>query len=202
MKNRWYWAVVALVVVVVAVVVWYFVLRPAGKERPTSWSSPPRMSIDATKKYYATIVTDKGDIRVELLADKAPNTVNNFVFLARNRFYDGIMFHRVLPGFMAQTGDPTGTGGGGPGYVFDDEFHAELSHDSAGVVSMANGGPNANGSQFFITYAPQLHLDGLHSIFGRVVGGMDVVNSLTPRDPSESPDGPADLIKSITIEEE
>ncbi len=116
------------------------------------YSAPPEMVIDPSKRYTATINTDKGDIVIELFADKAPRTVNNFVFLARDGFYDGVTFHRVIDGFMAQGGDPTGTGSGGPGYKFADEFHPALKHDGAGILSMANAGPDTNGSQFFITH--------------------------------------------------
>jgi cyclophilin family peptidyl-prolyl cis-trans isomerase len=156
------------------------------------------MTINVNKKYVATIKTEKGDIIVELYPDKAPVTVNNFVFLARDGFYDGITFHRVIPGFMAQAGDPTGTGAGGPGYKFADEKN-DLTHGT-GVISMANSGPDTNGSQFFITYAPAHHLDGLHTIFGKVIDGMDVLNKITPRDPSAST-GPGDEIITITIAE-
>jgi len=160
------------------------------------------MAIDPTKSYEAIIKTEKGDIRIKLFADKAPVTVNNFVFLARQGFYDGVTFHRVIPGFMAQTGDPTGTGTGGPGYTFQDEFDPSLRHDSEGIVSMANAGPNTNGSQFFITYAPQPHLDDVHSVFGKVIEGMDVLRSLRERDPSKDPNAPpGDKILTIEIVE-
>jgi len=137
----------------------------------------------------AVIETTKGTIVVELNAEQAPKTVANFVKLAREGFYDGIIFHRVIPGFMVQTGDPTGTGRGGPGYTFADEFSPQLSHDAAGVVSMANAGPNTNGSQFFITLAPTPWLDGKHSVFGRVVSGQDVVDQIAaaPRDAQDRP---------------
>jgi cyclophilin family peptidyl-prolyl cis-trans isomerase len=161
------------------------------------------MIIDREKTYYVTIKTEKGDIRLLLFDDEVPMTVNNFVFLAREGFYDGCTFHRVIPGFVAQAGDPTGTGSGGPGYTFPDEFSPSLSHDSAGTLSMANAGPDTNGSQFFITYAPQSHLDGRHSIFGEVVDGMEILLSLTPRDPVADPDAPSgDEIRTIVIEEE
>ena len=128
-------------------------------------------------------MTERGEFRLRLFDDQAPRTVNNFVFLARNGFYNGVTFHRVIPGFMVQGGDPTGTGGGGPGYSFEDEFHPDLVH-KAGVISMANAGPDTNGSQFFITFVPTPHLDGAHAVFGEVVEGMDVVNSISPRDPA------------------
>lgn len=181
------------------------VLTSCGRAKPAPqrYDAPPPMSIDTGKSYHATIKTEKGDIRLLLFDDEAPMTVNNFVFLARQGFYDGCTFHRVIPGFVAQAGDPTGTGSGGPGYTFPDEFSPSLSHDSAGILSMANAGPDTNGSQFFITYAPQPHLNGRHSIFGKVVDGMEVLLSLAPRDPVADPDAPpGDEIRTIVIEEE
>ncbi len=165
------------------------------------WKNPPEMVIDPKKKYTAILHTDKGDITLELTADKTPRTVNNFVFLARENFYDGIIFHRVIPDFMAQGGDPTGKGSGGPGYRFADEFDPSLKHDRPGVLSMANAGPGTNGSQFFITHVPTPWLDGKHSIFGHVIGGMDVVLSIPERDPMR-PQYPGVKINSITIKEE
>jgi cyclophilin family peptidyl-prolyl cis-trans isomerase len=165
------------------------------------WSTPPAMKIDKTKKYSAVMHTDKGDIKLQLFADKTPKTVNNFVFLAREGFYDGTMFHRVIADFMAQGGDPTGTGRGGPGYRFEDEFHPSLKHSKPGMLSMANAGPGTNGSQFFITHVPTPWLDNKHSIFGQVVEGMDVLMSIPPRDPMRTND-PAVKIKSISILEE
>ena len=165
------------------------------------YSSPPAMAIDPTKQYFATIKTGKGDIRIQLYADQVPNTVNNFVFLARQGFYDNTMFHRVIAGFMAQAGDPTGTGTGGPGYSFSDEFVSSLKHDGPGVVSMANAGPNTNGSQFFITYAATPWLDGMHTIFGKVVEGMDVLNQISLRDPQTATE-PGTLIHTIEITEQ
>ncbi len=153
------------------------------------YSAPPPMTIDTGKQYTATIETEKGSIILELFASDVPVTVNNFVFLARDGFYDGTTFHRVLHGFMAQGGDPTGTGTGGPGYKFADEFtkHTHVT----GALSMANGGPNTNGSQFFITYTPQPHLDGKHSVFGQLISGMDVLETIEN----------GDTIVRITIEE-
>ncbi len=142
---------------------------------PQEWTSAPEMQIDPAKSYTATISTGEGDIIVELFANKTPKTVNNFVFLARESFYDNITFHRVINDFMAQGGDPTGTGRGGPGYRFADEFHPELKHDKPGILSMANAGPGTNGSQFFITHVPTPHLNNKHSVFGVVTGGMDVL---------------------------
>jgi len=166
--------------------------------KPQQWSQPPKMELDPKKKYSATLKTDKGDINLELFADKVPQTVNNFVFLARQGFYDGTIFHRVIADFMAQGGDPTGTGRGGPGYQFSDEFHPQLRHDKRGVLSMANAGPNTNGSQFFITHAPTPWLDGKHSVFGQVTDGMDVLMSIQPRDP-QRPEYPGVKIQQITI---
>jgi peptidyl-prolyl cis-trans isomerase B (cyclophilin B) len=138
------------------------------------------MIIDTSKQYTAVIETNKGKLVLELFAKDVPRTVNNFVFLAREGFYDGVTFHRVIPDFMAQGGDPTGTGSGDPGYKFADEF---TSHKHVtGAVSMANAGPNTNGSQFFITYAPQPHLDGKHSVFGQLTEGMDVLQKLVNGD--------------------
>ena len=158
------------------------------------------MQIDPKTKYKARMETDKGTMVIELFADKAPKTVNNFVFLAREGFYEGIMFHRVISNFMVQGGDPTGRGSGGPGYKFEDEFHPSLKHDKQGILSMANAGPNTNGSQFFITHLPTPHLDNKHSVFGQVVEGLDVLMSIPPRDPNNS-NAPAVKITRVTIEE-
>ncbi len=157
--------------------------------KPKTYSAPPPMTIDTSKQYTATIETEKGNLVLELFASDVPVTVNNFVFLARDRFYDGTTFHRVIPGFMAQGGDPTGTGTGTPGYSFADEF-TEHTH-VAGALSMANSGPNTNGCQFFITYSPQHQLDGKHSVFGQLIEGMDVLEKIEP----------GDTIIRITIEE-
>ena len=145
------------------------------------------------------IQTNLGDIHAELYSKEAPKTVENFVTLAQKHFYDGIIFHRVIPGFMVQTGDPAGTGRGGPGYAFKDEFSAQLRHDKAGVISMANSGPNTNGSQFFITVAPTPWLDGKHSVFGHVTQGMEVVEKIVavPRDAS---DKPREEVKMLRVE--
>ena len=158
------------------------------------------MGIDPKKRYTAMFKTEKGDFEVELFADKAPKTVNNFVFLSRDGFYDGVTFHRVIPDFMAQGGDPTGTGTGGPGYKFADEFHPDLKHSKPGILSMANAGRNTNGSQFFITLAPTPWLDGKHAVFGQVVKGMDVLRFITVRDPDKART-PGDVIKTIEIAE-
>ena len=165
------------------------------------YSGTPPNTIDSEKTYIAMIEMEKGGkILIELYTKDVPNTVNNFVFLSRDGFYDCVTFHRVIPGFMAQTGDPTGTGRGGPGYRFEDEFSPKLKHDSEGVLSMANAGPNTNGSQFFITLVATPHLDGAHAVFGKVIEGMDVVNNIADRDPSSAVK-PGDAIKTITIEE-
>ena len=150
---------------------------------PKQWTKSPEFKLDLHKKYSAILKTDLGDIEVSLFADKAPNTVNNFVFLAREEYYDNTIFHRVIKDFMAQAGDPTGTGRGGPGYSFRDEFGAGLKHNKPGILSMANAGPNTNGSQFFITHVPTPWLDGKHAIFGEVVNGLDVLLSIPERDP-------------------
>jgi cyclophilin family peptidyl-prolyl cis-trans isomerase len=162
------------------------------------WSSPPAFTIDPKQKYNAILSTDSGDITIQLFADKTPKTVNNFVFLARQGFYDGTFFHRVIADFMVQGGDPTGTGRGGPGYRFGDEFHPSLRHDKPGMLSMANAGPGTNGSQFFITHVATPWLDNKHSVFGQVVKGMEVVNLISPRDPQKV-DAPAVHIISVTI---
>ncbi len=171
---------------------------PAAKQ----WSKAPEMSIDTEKTYFATFRTDKGDIRVELLDDSAPVTVNNFVFLAREGFYDNTTFHRVLKDFMAQGGDPTGTGSGGPGYKFGDEIDRALTFDKPGYLAMANAGPGTNGSQFFITFVPTPWLNGKHTIFGKVVEGMDVALSLTLRDPQQRPKFAGDKLLTVVIEEQ
>ncbi len=163
--------------------------EPAPTLKPMSYSAPPPMTINTSKQYTATIETGKGNIVLELFASDVPVTVNNFVFLAREGFYDGTTFHRVLSSFMAQGGDPTGTGTGGPGYTFADEF-TKYTHVT-GALSMANAGPNTNGSQFFITYTPQNHLDGKHSVFGQLIDGMDVLEAIEQ----------GDTIVRITIEE-
>ena len=166
-----------------------------------NWKTPPALSIDPKKKYSATIKTDKGDIVVKLYADKTPITVNNFVFLAKEGFYNNTIFHRVITDFMAQGGDPTGTGMGGPGYKFQDEFDSSLRHDKPGILSMANAGPGTNGSQFFITHVPTPWLDNKHSVFGEVTSGLDVLLSIPARDPSYR-NAPAVNILSVEITEE
>jgi peptidyl-prolyl cis-trans isomerase B (cyclophilin B) len=152
------------------------------------YSAPPAIQIDPAKRYIAHFQTNKGSFDIELFAADAPITVNNFVFLAREGFYDGITFHRVVPDFVIQGGDPTARGSGGPGYKWNDEPAAlRLKHDSAGILSMANAGPNTNGSQFFITHRPTPHLDGKHAVFGKVIGdGMAVVNAIQQGDVMES----------------
>jgi len=154
-------------------------LNAQGNRNIKQFSSPPLMAIDPNEQFTATIRTNHGPITVELFASQAPVTVNNFVFLARQGFYDGVIFHRVIPGFMIQGGDPTGTGTSGPGYQFQDEFVPELVFDQPGILAMANSGPNTNGSQFFITVAPTPHLNGGHSIFGRVVSGQAVADTIS-----------------------
>lgn len=165
------------------------------------YASAPPILIDEKKQYLATVKLAKGgEFAIQLYPDKAPITVNSFVFLARQGFFDGVTFHRVLQGFMAQGGDPTGTGGGGPGYKFVNE-DSDLTFDKAGVVAMANAGRDTNGSQFFITFAAQPRLNGDYTIFGQVISGMDVVNGIRLRDPQQSPNYTGDAIQSITITE-
>ena len=175
-------------------------LTPA--ERNNYYTTAPEMSIDTSKTYEAIITTDKGEMRFRLFDDEAPITVNNFVFLASQGFYDGTTFHRVLADFMAQGGDPTGTGGGGPGYQFEDEFDDSLSFDRRGLLAMANAGPGTNGSQFFITFNAEnsAHLTGAHTIFGELIEGDDVLSAITLRDPGSST--PADVIERIDIVEQ
>ncbi|MDA1330338.1 MAG: peptidylprolyl isomerase [Chloroflexi bacterium] len=164
------------------------------------WKQAPEIEIDPNKEYRATMHTDQGDMTFKLHVEKVPGTVNNFVFLTRQGYYDGSIFHRVINDFMVQGGDPTGTGMGGPGYKFEDEFHSDLSHDKRGVLSMANAGPDTNGSQFFITHVPTPHLDGKHSVFGELAEGEDVFMAIPARDPSKR-DAPAITLNSITITE-
>ena len=162
----------------------------------------PPMVIDPEKQYTATIQTEKGDIEVELFADQAPLAVNSFAYLAQEGWFDGVTFHRVLPGFVAQAGDPSGSGMGGPGYEFDNEVSPDLKFEAAGLLAMANSGANTNGSQFFITFGPTPDLDGNYTIFGRVTSGMEVAESLTARNPAQGGNLPAgDKILGITIEE-
>ena len=155
------------------------------------YSAPPQMTIDPSKKFTATFDTSRGTIVCELYADVAPNTVNNFVFLAKDKFYDGTKFHRVIDNFMVQGGDPTGTGRGGPGYRFNDELKGNFKKHKIGSLSMANAGPNTNGSQFFITHIVTDWLDGKHTVFGQVTTGQDIVNAIKG----------GDTLKSVTISE-
>ena len=160
---------------------------------------PPIGDLDTSKTYTATFKIESGEFKIELFDDDAPLTVENFVKLARSGYYDGTMFHRVLQGFMAQGGDPTGTGTGGPGYRFNDEF-SDRKHDSPGVLSMANSGPGTNGSQFFITFVPTPHLDGAHTVFGKVVEGLDVALNIKLREPGVDVQ-PGEKILTIEIDE-
>ena len=158
---------------------------------PKEFSSPPPMTIDLNKQYSATFKTSRGEIVCDLFAKDAPKTVNNFVFLAREKFYDGTLFHRVIADFMVQGGDPTGTGRGGPGYRFDDEFKGNSHKHQVGTLSMANAGPGTNGSQFFITHVATQWLDGKHTVFGQVQKGQDIVDAIQQ----------GDELKSVTITE-
>ncbi len=153
------------------------------------WNQPPDMRIETDRTYVCNISMERGEIVLELFPEHAPQTVNNFIFLAREGFYDGTQFHRVIANFMIQGGDPTGTGRGGPGYRFADEFDGNPLRHERGVISMANAGPGTNGSQFFITHGPQAHLDGRHTVFGKVTAGLDVVDSVEQ----------GDQVNSITI---
>jgi len=156
------------------------------------WAAPPAMTIDPKKKYRITIETIRGTIELDLATQHAPKTVNNFVFLAREGFYDGVCFHRVIPDFMIQGGDPAGTGRGGPGYKFADELEGNPLKHEAHVISMANAGPDTNGSQFFITHSPQPHLNGKHTVFGKVVKGQKVVDIVRT----------GDVMTKVTVSEE
>lgn len=164
------------------------------------YDRPPEMALDPDREYHASIETERGTVRVRLFAREAPTTVNNFVFLAREGYFDGTTFHRVIPDFMVQGGDPTGTGTGGPGYRIPDEFDPGLRHDRPGILSMANAGPNTGGSQFFITHVPTPWLDDRHAVFGEVVEGMETVLAIRERDPARDPN-PGDRIERVVIEE-
>ena len=208
------WAGITVIVVIIAVAAWYFVTSQqpaqtssaqtsAAVAAPTAnnlqWSSPHPMTIDTTKQYFATVKMAKGgEFVIQLYPDKAPITVNSFVFLAQQGFYNGTTFHRVIDGFMAQGGDPTGTGTGGPGYQFVNEKN-DLAFDKPGVVAMANSGPNTNGSQFFIMFGSYGLSESDYTIFGQVISGMDVVNGITRRDPQTNPTSPGDAMASVTI---
>ncbi len=167
-----------------------------------SYSNAPEILIDESASYFATVkMANGGEFKIELYADKSPIAVNSFVFLTCKGFFDGLTFHRVLEGFMAQGGDPTGSGMGGPGYEFVNEY-SDLTFNKPGILAMANAGPDTNGSQFFITFAPTEWLNGGYTIFGQVISGMDVVNALTLRDPQQSPNFTGDVMESITITQE
>lgn len=200
---------IVIALVILAIVLGNAVKKPDAVPSGTTtdvpelkpYDSPPAMTIDTGKQYLTTVkMANGGEFVIELYPDKAPITVNSFVFLSHEGYFNGVTFHRVLEGFMAQTGDPTGTGYGGPGYQFENE-DSDLIFDKAGVVAMANSGRDTNGSQFFITFAPAEHLNGGYTIFGQVISGMDVVTSITLRDPDRNPDYTGDVIESITITE-
>ncbi|CAN5894503.1 peptidylprolyl isomerase [soil metagenome] len=171
-----------------------------SEERKTKFSKAEDV-LEQGKDYQAIIETSKGRMVIDLFQDEAPLTVNNFVFLARNHYYDGVVFHRVLDGFMAQGGDPTGTGTGGPGYTFGDETSNGKRHDGKGVLSMANAGPGTNGSQFFITFTATPHLNGKHTVFGKVVEGEEVLDKLTRIDPSRPGGKTPDKMEQVYIVE-
>jgi cyclophilin family peptidyl-prolyl cis-trans isomerase len=198
-----------LLLLAVAWMIFSSTRQPAEEENPMpvqvgtkQYDGAPPMLIDVDKDYFATVrMATGGEFVIQLFPDKAPITVNSFVFLARQGYFDGVTFHRVLEGFMAQGGDPTGTGRGGPGYEFVNEY-SDLTFDQAGVVAMANAGLDTNGSQFFITFAPQPQLNGGYTIFGQVIRGMEVVNAITRRNPEQNPSFLGDAIETITITEE
>jgi peptidylprolyl isomerase len=174
---------------------------PAAQKK--TYSAPPPMTIDPKKNYTATFTTPRGDFVVKLRPDLAPQTVNSFVFLAKEGFFDGVTWHRVLPNFMAQGGDPTGTGTGGPGYTIPDEFTDKVKFDKPGILAMANTGqPNSGGSQFFVTTAPADYLDGKYTVFGEVEKGQEIVNAIPLRDPEQNPTAPGEQIVKITIAEQ
>ena len=176
-------------------------IPPAPTVKSLQYSDAPAMQIDVNKQYFATVKMVKGgEFVIQLYPDKAPVTVNSFVFLAKQGYFNGTTFHRVLEGFMAQGGDPTGTGRGGPGYQFQNEVN-DLAFDKAGVVAMANAGPNTNGSQFFIMFNAYGLSEADYTIFGQVISGMDVVNGITRRNPDDNPTFTGDAIESITISE-
>jgi cyclophilin family peptidyl-prolyl cis-trans isomerase len=202
--------IVLLILAVLAFM--YFSNREPAAQEPAAINTPqttalqysayPPMTIDTSKEYFALVkMANGGEFTIQLFPDKAPKTVNSFVFLAREGYFNGVTFHRVLDGFMAQGGDPTGTGMGGPGYEFENEA-SDLTFDKEGVVAMANAGPDTNGSQFFITFGPTPQLNGGYTIFGQVMEGMDVVNAITRRDPDTNPSFAGDAIESVTITEE
>ncbi len=176
----------------------YKEVQPLSRERQTEFSKPEQV-LEAGTDYQAVIETNKGRIVVDLFQDDAPETVNNFVFLARHSYYDGIVFHRVLEDFMAQTGDPTGSGRGGPGYTFGDETNNGRTHTGKGVLSMANAGPGTNGSQFFLTFIPTPWLDGKHTVFGQITEGLDVLDKLQRIDPMRSSGTKPDVMERVTI---
>jgi len=207
--------IAGILIIIIATVIWLVVssqqAKPAGLQIPTAggqipklvgtkqYSGAPPMLIDVSKQYFATIkMTKGGQFVIQLFPDKAPITVNSFIFLARQGYFDGVTFHRVLEGFMAQGGDPTGTGGGGPGYKFPNESN-DLAFDKAGVVAMANSGRDTNGSQFFIMFSPYGLSESDYTIFGQVISGMDIVNGITRRNPDQNPSFKGDEIESITI---
>jgi len=200
----------AVIVVAVFVVLGLALARSGSGATPTesgqrkTYDAPPPMTIDPSKTYLATITTPRGDIQIKLRPDLAPKTVNSFVFLSREGFYNGLTWHRVLPNFMAQGGDPKGDGSGGPGYTIPGEFTDKVLFDHPGVVAMARPGndTNGNGSQFFITTAPAPSLNKQYTIFGEVTQGQEVVNGIPLRDPEQNPTTPGEQIVQITIAEQ
>ena len=201
-----------IVLLILAVLAFMYISNREPAQEPAALKTPgsttlqynayPPMTIDVNKEYFAAVkMANGGEFTIQLFPDKAPKTVNSFVFLAREGYFNGVTFHRVLEGFMAQGGDPTGTGGGGPGYEFENE-NSDLTFDKEGVVAMANAGPDTNGSQFFITFGPTPQLNGGYTIFGQVIEGIDVVNAITKRDPDTNPSFVGDAMESVTITEQ
>jgi len=216
-QKRNQYITISVVLLIVVAVIWILIASQtpqagstavsstSGNAAPTvvamQFATPPPMTIDVKKQYFATVKMAKGgQFVIQLTPDKAPVAVNSFVFLAEKGYFNGSTFHRVLDGFMAQGGDPTGTGKGGPGYQFANEIN-DLKFDKAGVVAMANAGPNTNGSQFFIMFGPYGLSESDYTIFGQVISGMDVVNGLTRRDPTQNPTFTGDVMQSIIISE-
>jgi len=210
-RQKLYTRIIAAGIILAVLAAAFWLVMTTQKAKPGAapelvgtkqYSSAPSMLIDVTKQYFATVNMAKGgEFVIQLYPDKAPASVNSFIFLARQGYYDGVTFHRVLEGFMAQGGDPTGTGGGGPGYTFANEAN-DMKFDKAGVVAMANTGqPNSNGSQFFIMFGPYGLSENDYTIFGQVTKGMDIVTAITLRDPDTNPNYLGDAIESITITE-
>jgi len=201
MKKNTIVAVAIFAVMVIAASA-YFIFNQNGNSEGETLNRVNGNSEGETLNRVAVIETNLGTMEIELFNDKAPRTVSNFVDLIEKGFYDGVIFHRIISGFMIQGGDPTGTGRGGPGYTIDDEFHPDLKHDSKGILSMANAGPNTGGSQFFITLAPTPHLDNRHAVFGKLISGEDVLDKIgaVETGPNDKPINEVKMIKVTIID--